>query len=95
LDDAAFRALYAGSPIKRIKRGRFVRNVLIAIGNSGDAGLLETVLLRLADKDPLVRGAAVWALGELDAARFAAEKAARLRVETNADVQAEWRAYDG
>jgi epoxyqueuosine reductase len=65
LDDAAFRQLFAGSPIKRIGRDRFLRNVLIAIGNSGAAGLLPSVLSSLSDPSPLVRGAAVWALGRL------------------------------
>ena len=95
LDDAAFRALYAGSPIKRIKRGRFVRNVLIAIGNSGDGGLIDAVVARLSDEDAQVRGAAVWALGELDAMRFETEKAARLSTETDTDVLAEWQAPNG
>jgi epoxyqueuosine reductase len=65
LDDAAFRALFAGSPIKRIGRDRFVRNVLIAIGNSGDAALAEIARARLGDPSPLVRAMAVWALGRL------------------------------
>ena len=61
LDDAGFRAKFAGSPIKRIGRGRFVRNVLIAIGNSGDAALLATVQSLVDDPDPIVADAAVWA----------------------------------
>jgi epoxyqueuosine reductase len=65
LDDAAFRARFAGSPVKRIGRDRFLRNVLIAIGNSGDRGLAPAARRRLADGSPLVRGAAVWALGRL------------------------------
>ena len=66
LDDAAFRALFAKSPVKRIGRDRFVRNVLIAIGNSGDATLAREAERLLDDASPLVRGAAVWALGRLD-----------------------------
>ncbi len=66
LDDAAFRALFAKSPIKRIGRARFIRNVLIAIGNSGDASLADEAERLLGDESPLVRGAAVWALGRLD-----------------------------
>jgi epoxyqueuosine reductase len=65
LDDTAFRALFAKSPVKRIGRDRFVRNVLYAIGNSGDVGLVEAVTARLRDGSPLVRGAAVWAAGRL------------------------------
>ncbi len=65
LDDAAFRALFRGSPIKRIGRDRFVRNVLIAIGNSGDAALIGIAKDLLADPSPLVRAMAVWALSRL------------------------------
>ncbi len=65
LDDAAFRQRFAGSPIKRIGRDRFLRNVLIAIGNSGAPALRPAVTGSLSDPSPLVRGAAVWALGRL------------------------------
>ena len=65
LDDAAFRALFAKSPVKRIGRDRFIRNVLIAIGNSGDASLAVEAERLLDDASPLVRGAAVWALSQL------------------------------
>ncbi len=65
LDDAAFRALFAKSPVKRIGRDRFVRNVLIAIGNSNDRALAVEAERLLDDESPLVRGAAVWALSQL------------------------------
>ena len=65
LDDAAFRTLFAKSPIKRIGRGRFVRNVLYAIGNSGDLGLAAAAKARLGDDDETVREAAAWALDRL------------------------------
>jgi epoxyqueuosine reductase len=65
LDDAAFRALFAASPIKRIGRDRFVRNVLYAIGNSGDPTLIAVTRARLDDDDPAVRDAARWALDQL------------------------------
>jgi len=65
LDEAAFRARFAGSPVKRIGRGRFVRNVLYAVGNSGDAGLIPAAQGRLNDADPVVADAAGWALGRL------------------------------
>jgi epoxyqueuosine reductase len=65
LDDAGFRKLFAGSPIKRIGRNRFVRNCLYAAGNSGDPALLETVSALCADADPVVAEAAIWASGEL------------------------------
>jgi epoxyqueuosine reductase len=92
LDDAHFRDVFSGSPIKRIGRDRFIRNVLIAIGNSGDPSLVEqSVIPHLSDEDPVIRGAAVWALSRLDLARFETEKAARFTQETDADVKAEWQ----
>ena len=65
LDDAQFRTLFAKTAIKRTGRDRFVRNVLIAIGNSGDASLVPEAERLLGDESPLVRGAAVWALSQL------------------------------
>ena len=70
LDDAGFRTLFAGSPVKRLGHARFLRNVLIAIGNSGDPALLPAAEARLDDADPLVRGAAVWAVRRLDPGRM-------------------------
>lgn len=89
LDDAQFRALFAKTAIKRTGRDRFVRNVLIAIGNSGDASLAPEAERLLVDASPLVRGAAVWALGRL----LPREQFAALRVrqhENDASVQDEW-----
>src|SRR5262249_21768566 len=91
LDDAAFRALFAKSPVKRTGRNRFVRNVLIAIGNSGDPAIAHEAERRIADAAPLVRGAAVWALGRLDPQRLAAI-AERRAQETDSSVQEEWSA---
>ncbi|WFL78525.1 tRNA epoxyqueuosine(34) reductase QueG [Altererythrobacter arenosus] len=65
LDDAGFRALFSGSPIKRIGRDRFVRNCLYAAGNSGDPQLKEPVALLLDDSDPVVADAASWAIARL------------------------------
>src|SRR5262249_35260719 len=65
LDDAGFRGLFAGTAVKRTGRDRFVRNVLIAIGNSGDPALARYAEHLLADPSAVVRGAAVWALGRL------------------------------
>ena len=65
LDDAGFRALFAGGPIKRIGRNRFVRNVLIAIGNSGDPALKPVARRLCADPDPVVAEAASWAAARL------------------------------
>jgi epoxyqueuosine reductase len=61
LNDAGFRALFTASPIKRIGRDRFVRNVLYAIGNSGDPGLLAVAEARMLDENETVRDAARWA----------------------------------
>ncbi|MCW2309648.1 tRNA epoxyqueuosine(34) reductase QueG [Rhodobium gokarnense] len=91
LDDAAFRAFFSGSPVKRIGRGRFVRNVLIAIGNSGDPALLDAVRPLMADESPLVRGAAAWAYQRLAASsEVETTRAERRTLETDADVRAEW-----
>ena len=68
LDDAGFRARFSGSPIKRIGRDRFVRNVLYAIGNSGQPALVPVAEAHLADQDPVVIDAARWALQQLKAA---------------------------
>ena len=90
LDDAAFRARFTKSPVKRIGRDRFVRNVLIAIGNSNDRVLAEAERL-LADESPLVRGAAVWALSQLMAREeFAALAARGIGAEPDETVRAEW-----
>jgi epoxyqueuosine reductase len=93
LDDAAFRALFARSPVKRTGRDRFVRNVLIAIGNSGDRALASAAQARLDDASPLVRGAAVWALGRLlpkgDLAPLGDD---RRTAESDPDVADEWAA---
>ena len=92
LDDAAFREVFSGSPVKRIGRNRFIRNVLIAIGNSNAPELLDrSALPHLDDDDPVIRGAAVWALSRLDLARFSTEKAARFERESDAQVRAEWK----
>jgi epoxyqueuosine reductase len=93
LDDADFRRLFAGSAIKRIGRARFLRNVMIAIGNSGRTELLDSALARLSDEDELVRGAAVWAVSRLAPPRRLRELADRvLPGESAADVKSEWDA---
>jgi epoxyqueuosine reductase len=90
LDDPSFRALFTKSPIKRIGRDRFVRNVLYAIGNSDDASLIAAGERAVGRRPPLVRGAAVWALGQLDAEAFDRAKDARLVGEGDESVRAEW-----
>ncbi|TIM61580.1 MAG: tRNA epoxyqueuosine(34) reductase QueG, partial [Mesorhizobium sp.] len=82
LDDAAFRSLFSGSPVKRIGRDRFVRNVLIAAGNSGEPSLGNAVRALLGDASPLVRGAAVWALSRLvPTSEFAKSASAAVKAE--------------
>jgi epoxyqueuosine reductase len=91
LGDAAFRSMFAASAIKRTGWKRFLRNVLIAIGNSRDTGLADAARPHLADEDPVVRGAAVWALRQLlPAADFAREAAARAADESDETVKVEW-----
>ncbi|TPM35505.1 tRNA epoxyqueuosine(34) reductase QueG [Mesorhizobium sp. B2-3-5] len=92
LDDAAFRAFFSGSPVKRIGRDRFVRNVLIAAGNSGDAALADIVRALLGDPSPLVRGAAIWALARLvSEAEYSERAATGLKTESDGAVRDEWR----
>jgi epoxyqueuosine reductase len=92
LDDGGFREVFAGSPIKRIGRDRFLRNVLIAIGNSGASGLAASAEALLDDPSPLVRGSAVWALSRL-IPRAALEKLRRR--EEDPAVLEEWEAALG
>src|SRR5205807_7266134 len=91
LDDAAFRTLFAKSAVKRVGRARFVRNVLIAIGNSGDASLAAEADRLLDDESPLIRRPAIWALGQLDRDRLRRVEKSRSR-EADPDLSAEWAA---
>ncbi len=92
LDDASFRSLFAGGPIKRIGRARFVRNVMIAIGNSNDRALVKVALDRLDDHSSLVRGAAIWALARLTSREeFSSFASIGLRREIDGAVIEEWR----
>jgi epoxyqueuosine reductase len=91
LDDAGFRQVFTASPVKRIGREKFVRNVLIAVGNSGDPGLIETAEERLDDPAPLVRGMAVWALSRLAPERLVAWRAKIAAGETDPHVREEWQ----
>jgi len=91
LDDAAFRAFFLASPIKRIGRNRFIRNVLVACGNSGDKSLIADIMPHLGDDCGQVRGMAVWALKQLllpqDFAHLHAHCNGR---EKDLNVQLEW-----
>jgi epoxyqueuosine reductase len=96
LDDIAFRAKFSGSPVKRTGRDRFLRNVLIAAGNSEDAGLAPRIEDLLGDGSPLVRAMAVWALSRLlERERYTNLKANHDASETDAAVKAEWEAGAG
>ncbi len=91
LDDPAFRTFFSGSPVKRIGRNRFIRNVLIAAGNSKDQRLVEQCKRLASDASPEVRGMAVWALSQLmDSHNFHAYAASHT-TEDDSDVQEEWR----
>jgi epoxyqueuosine reductase len=92
LDDAAFRKFFSGSPIKRIGRARFVRNVLIAIGNSGETSLATEAERLINDEDAQVRGAAIWALQRLMPGRVSTMAARRRAEEQDSDVRDEWTA---
>jgi len=91
LDDASFRAKFTSTAVKRTGRDRFVRNALIALGNSGDPALAPHAERRLGDASPLVRAMAIWALSRLcEASRFAALRDNHLASEADADVRGEW-----
>ncbi len=81
LDDAGFRNFFTGSPVKRIGRDRFIRNVLIAAGNSGETALAAPVRTLLADPSPMVRGAAAWALPRLTDAGHARATLQAMRMD--------------
>ena len=91
LDDATFRTFFSGSPIKRIGRDRFIRNVLIAAGNSGERSLIERCRELAADPSPVVRGMAVWALSRLMTAGEFTAFAAQRHDEADEEVRAEWK----
>ena len=91
LDDAAFRKLFSASPVKRMGRDRFIRNVLIAIGNSGNKNFITSAEALLNDPSPLVRAMAVWALSQLeDAAQFQDLRSIHEKTESDLAVKAEW-----
>ena len=91
LSDQEFRSFFAGSPIKRLGRDRFVRNVLVAVGNSGNFALADAAAARLTDPSPLVRGMAVWAWKQLvNPEQVVARRMNHLRWESDTEVRAEW-----
>ena len=91
LDDSKFRKMFSKSPIKRIGRNRFLRNVLLAIGNSKLKSLKNQVKKNLLDDSPLVRGTAVWALKQLaEGEELKKIKIKMLSIEKNEEVKREW-----
>ena len=95
LDDAAFRKMFAGGPVRRAGHDRFLRNVLVAAGNSGDPALLAAVEVHLRHDSPLVRGMAVWALSQLmDGKGYRQLRSRYLSDEHDQTVMAEWGQVD-
>lgn len=96
LDDAAFRKLFSGSPVKRVKRDYFIRNILIAIGNSGNVSLIPKVTRKLQEPSPHIRAMAVWALSQLcDESDWLKLKGKYLTDETDCYVSGEWSRKKG
>ncbi|MEQ8653755.1 MAG: tRNA epoxyqueuosine(34) reductase QueG [Kiloniellales bacterium] len=91
LDDAAFRRLFSGSAVKRIGHAGFLRNLLIALGNSGQAEALPLAKAQLDNPDPLVRSTAVWAFSRLDRDAFETDRETASKQEEHPWVLAEWR----
>jgi epoxyqueuosine reductase len=95
LDDTTFRQVFSGSPVKRVGRNRFIRNVLIAIGNSETSELIPHVEAKLADESPLVRAMAVWALSRLvSPGSFEKLRKFHQNNEIDIEVRQEWGAQD-
>jgi epoxyqueuosine reductase len=92
LDEAGFRLLFSANPVKRVGFARFLRNLLIAAGNSGDPELAPTVEARLMHESPLVRAMAIYALSRLSPLRLRRQAATLAALEQDADVAAEWSA---
>ena len=91
LDEQNFRKFFSGSPVKRIGRDRFIRNVLIAAGNSGNKGLINLIISHLSDQNSIVRGAAVWAFRMLaDDNQIDEQRNLYLPSEIDEEVRNEW-----
>jgi len=92
LDDPSFRKIFSGSPIKRVGRDFFVRNVIIAIGNSGEKSYMALLTLKLDEESPYIRAMAIWALKEISSnAEFDEMKNKYAELETDPDVKKEWK----
>ena len=91
MEELEFRSFFSANPVKRIGHARFLRNVLIATGNSGDVRLVPLVETRITHSSPVVRGAGVWALSRIDAPRAAALAETHLALESDPEVCDEWR----
>tara|TARA_Y100001960_G_C14567545_1_gene774024 strand:- start:352 stop:1026 length:675 start_codon:yes stop_codon:yes gene_type:complete len=91
LDEINFRTKFSGTPIRRLGHLRFLRNTLIAVGNSGDKSLISNTIKKLDHESPLVRAMAVWALFKLSRSNFFKEKQKRIFLEKDASVVNEWK----
>ncbi|MER3457973.1 MAG: tRNA epoxyqueuosine(34) reductase QueG, partial [Chloroflexota bacterium] len=91
LDEAGFHARFGGTPVMRAKRRGLLRNVAVALGNWGAPQAIPALIQALHDPEPLIRGHAAWALGQMDDQRARAALAAALKVETDEMVIAEIR----
>ena len=90
INEVEFKKMFSDSPIKRIGRNQFIRNVLIAMGNSSSKSMLPCVVKLINDDSSLVRVAAIWALGKLSKQRFNIEKRHNFNKERDNDVKKEW-----
>ena len=91
LNEQKYRKMFSGTPVRRLGYNRFLRNILIAIGNSGDSSLIDYTISKLEHSNSLVRSMAVWALSKLSKDRFKFEKKARFHKEKDSYVREEWK----
>ena len=90
LNEQKYRKMFSGTPVRRLGYNRFLRNILIAIGNSGDSSLIDYTVSKLEHSNSLVRSMAIWALSKLSKDRFQFEKKARLHKEKDFYAREEW-----
>lgn len=96
LNDAEFRQMFRKTPVKRLGRDRFIRNVLVAMGNAQDADLLPVIQHHLMDENPLVRGMAIWAISQYtDTGEIQRLHGDYGHAETDPDVLKEWQYATG
>ncbi len=91
MDEESFKKKFSGTPLRRLGYIRFLRNILIAIGNSKDKSLVDFTVSKLEHNNTLVRSMAVWALFKLSTSRFNEEKKIRFAKEKDISVREEWK----